>query len=102
MQDLHTKGASRQSIAMEPKCCDTMITNVFDANIAPPCCTKRGRKTTITGEIPGYIETLCLLDALLTNTQIKDRLQEPWSDVKVGTNTIPDARLTSDSSFDRR
>jgi hypothetical protein len=91
IQRLHTAGLRDKTIATELKCSYTIIDEVLHSTDSESPPIQRGRKKIIRPEISHYIDTLSLMDSILTSDQIKAKVQERWPDIEVSRNTIRDA-----------
>jgi transposase len=74
IQSFHALGASYRAIARSFQCGYTTITDAIHSDIPPSPAIKRGRKKLITPEISRCIETLPLMDALLSNASTKAKV----------------------------
>jgi hypothetical protein len=92
IQRLHTAGLSYKTIATELRCSDTTIAEALHSTDFEFSPIKHDRKKIITPEISHYIKILLLIDSLLTNDQVKAKVQERWPHLEVSCNTIRDVR----------
>jgi hypothetical protein len=88
IQRLHTSSATYRVIAVSFQCSHTAIARAIHSDIPSYPAIKRGRKKLITPEISRLGETLSLMDVLLSNAQIKAKVQERWPDLKIGKTSI--------------
>jgi hypothetical protein len=89
---LHASGASHRDITWTLQCSHTTNADAIHFGMPSSPAIKRGRRLVITPEVSRYIETLPLMDARLSNSQIKAKVEERWPDLKVGKTSSRDAR----------
>jgi hypothetical protein len=73
---LHASGANDRNIARSLQCSHTTIADAIHSDMPPSPAIKRGRRPVITPEVFRYVETLSLMDAHLSNAQIKAKVEE--------------------------
>jgi hypothetical protein len=88
-----------KTITTELKYSYTTVAEALDSTDSESPPIKRDEKKIITPEISRSIETLSLMDSLLTNDQIKVNVRGRWLDLEVSRNTIRDARLSLGFKF---
>jgi hypothetical protein len=82
MKRPHAAGASYRDIARTLQCSHTTIADAIHSDVPPSPAIKRSRRRVITPEVSCYIETLSLMDACLSNVQIKAKVEVRWPNLK--------------------
>jgi hypothetical protein len=99
IQGLHTAGLRYKTTATELKCSNMTFVIAIHSTDSESPAIKRGQTKMLMPDISYYIETLSLMDSLLTNDQIKAKVQERWPNPEVSCNMIREARMNLGFKF---